>query len=221
MNMACTQRVLSRCGLRTLFSRLSLEKQICVPTANTALKILPVQTQSLHTTTVNNGMKWDKYNTIVYPPTKPGEEERPAEITHSRENIKYSPLKMWYIACMIRGMSIDEALKQLSFYKRKGSTVVKDVLLEAQEMAILEHGVEFKSNLWIADANATKGVVVKGLRKHRGPRYGVVHYKYCNFFVRLREGSPPKHYYPVEETGYEKLQNYLTEQRKRRIIFSL
>ena len=41
------------------------------------------------------------------------------------KNIKYSPFKMWYVASMIRGMSIDEALKQLSFVNNKGAPIIK------------------------------------------------------------------------------------------------
>lgn len=66
-----------------------------------------------------------------------------------KTNIKYSPFKMWYIASFIRGMSIDEAIKQLSFVSKKGAKYVKETILEAQDMAVKRHNVEFKSNLWI------------------------------------------------------------------------
>lgn len=56
---------------------------------------------------------------------------------------------MWYIACLIRGMSVDEALKQLSFVSKKGAVYVKETLLEAQELAVKDHNVEYKSNLWV------------------------------------------------------------------------
>jgi len=66
-----------------------------------------------------------------------------------RTNIKYSPWKMWYIACMVRGMTVDEAVKQLSFVLKKGAVAVKETILEAQQMAVEKHNVEFKSNLWV------------------------------------------------------------------------
>lgn len=50
---------------------------------------------------------------------------------------------------MVRGMSIDEAVKQLSFVLKKGAEPVKEVLLEAQEIAVRDQNVEFKSNLWV------------------------------------------------------------------------
>lgn len=56
---------------------------------------------------------------------------------------------MWYLAKMIRGMSIDQALAQLEFNDKKGAQIIKEVLLEAQDMAVRDHNVEFRSNLHI------------------------------------------------------------------------
>lgn len=68
---------------------------------------------------------------------------------HQKANIKYSPKKLWYIASFIRGMTVDEAIKQLSFVNKKGAVFVKEAILEAQEKAVTQHNVEYKSNLWI------------------------------------------------------------------------
>lgn len=46
-------------------------------------------------------------------------------------------------------MTVDEAVKQLSFINKKGAKFVKEAILEAQELAVTRHNVEFKSNLWI------------------------------------------------------------------------
>lgn len=70
-----------------------------------------------------------------------------------RSNIKYSPDKMWYIAAFVRGMSVDEALKQLNFVLKKGATDVRETILEAQQMAIERHNVEYRSNLWIGKSS--------------------------------------------------------------------
>lgn len=72
-------------------------------------------------------------------------------VCHQRLNIKYSPLKMWYIASMIRGMSVDEAIKQMKFLQKKGAKDVLEVLLEAKELAAKEHNVEFPSNMWVGE----------------------------------------------------------------------
>ncbi|ESO89431.1 hypothetical protein LOTGIDRAFT_125208 [Lottia gigantea] len=160
---------------------------------------------------------WNKYNKIVYRPRKPGEPRLPAEVTHYRQDIKYSPDKLWFLACMIRGMSIDDAVKQLSFNKQKGSKEIKEVLLEAQTEAVELHNVEFKSNLWIADSLVGRGIVHQGIRFHTRGRAYRLKLRHANYFVRLREGKPPKHYYPPPPTGNEKLEEYIQEMRSRRI----
>ncbi|GAB6025906.1 54S ribosomal protein L22, mitochondrial [Chamberlinius hualienensis] len=165
--------------------------------------------------------KWFAKNEKVYPPQQPGEERRSAWICHAKENVKYSPLKLWYIACLIRGLSVDEALKQLSFVNAKGAQFVIDTLKEAQELAVKEHNVEYKSNLWVAESLATKGTWVRGYRRHARARFYVIHYRYSHYLVRLEEGKPPKHYYPPEPTAEEKLKAYFEKFRRRKIISSL
>lgn len=163
--------------------------------------------------------KWPAYNEKIYPPQAPEEERRPAYVCHMRTNIKYSPWKMWYIACMVRGMTVDEAIKQLSFVLKKGAVAVKETILEAQQMAVEQHNVEFRSNLWVAESFVTKGVVIQGMRRHARARMGKVEYFHCHYFVRLEEGTPPKHYYPFkrELTGSELLENWLQQMRRRKI----
>ncbi|PNF43580.1 39S ribosomal protein L22, mitochondrial, partial [Cryptotermes secundus] len=144
-------------------------------------------------------------------------------VCHMRTNIKYSPWKMWYIACMVRGMTVDEAIKQLSFVLKKGAIAVKETILEAQQIAVEKHNVEFRSNLWVAESFVGKGVVIRGMRRHARARVGKVEYFHCHYFVRLEEGTPPKHYYPFkrELTGSELLENWLQQMRKRKIPNSL
>lgn len=129
---------------------------------------------------------------------------------------------MWYVATFIRGMSIDEALKQLSFVLKKGASAVKETLLEAQEMAVKEHNVEFKSNLWVVESYCGKGVYFKGVRRHGRGRVGHVEYKHCHYFVKLEEGPPPKHYYlPYPKTPEQQLDDWMETMRKRKIVNSL
>lgn len=56
---------------------------------------------------------------------------------------------MWYIASFIRGMSVDEAIKQLKFVLKKGSVPVLEALEEAKQIASRDHNVEFPSNMWV------------------------------------------------------------------------
>uniref|UniRef100_A0A0A9WHH0 Large ribosomal subunit protein uL22m n=1 Tax=Lygus hesperus TaxID=30085 RepID=A0A0A9WHH0_LYGHE len=166
--------------------------------------------------------KWLTYNDKLYPPTRPDETPRPAYVCHIKENIKYSPKKMWYVACFVRGMSVDEALKQLEFVNRKGALIVKEAILEAQQLAMEKHNVEFKSNLWVAESFVSKGVTVKGMRRHARMRAGIIEYKYCHYYIRLEEGKPPANYYNRPSRDKETLLNdWLQRMRYRRIINSL
>lgn len=129
---------------------------------------------------------------------------------------------MWYIASFIRGMSVDEAIKQLKFINKKGAVDVRQVLEEAKELAVKEHHVEFPSNMWVAESLVGKGVVIKGIRRHARCRMGLVEYFHCHYFVRLEEGKPPKQYYTNEpKKPYEQLEGWLSKMRKRKIYNSL
>jgi large subunit ribosomal protein L22 len=66
-------------------------------------------------------------------------------------------------------------------------------------------------------------MVIKGARRHARARVGKVEYFHCHYFVRLEEGTPPKHYYPFKRTltGPELLEKWLQQMRKRKIPNSL
>ncbi|XP_013185645.2 large ribosomal subunit protein uL22m [Amyelois transitella] len=162
-----------------------------------------------------------EHNKKIYPPQEIGEEPRPAFICHQKTNLKYSPEKLWYIACLVRGMTVDEAVKQLSFVNKKGAAFVREAILEAQDLAVNAHHVEFKSNLWIAESFSGKGPTIKGIRRHARGRLGEVRYQYCHYFVRLEEGKPPQDYYKQNPlTPQQQLDKWLEQMRKRKIINS-
>lgn len=139
---------------------------LIIKNLTTIFQKITINKAAIHTSACLNGnwnkhnhgpRKWTEYNKKIFPPqilTGAGEEDekpRPAFVCHMKNNIKYSPYKMWYIASFIRGMTVDEALKQLSFVLKKGGVDVRETVLEAQEMAVKSHNVEFKSNLWIGE----------------------------------------------------------------------
>ncbi|XP_055845186.1 39S ribosomal protein L22, mitochondrial [Episyrphus balteatus] len=212
----------------------SLIKQIsllCINKQLTTTTKFLIPACSFHTSDTLN-KRWNKYNTgpqkflqnnkVVHPPQTPDEEPRKAYVCHMTTNIKYSPDKMWYIASMVRGLSVDEAVKQLSFVLMKGGRYVKQTILEAQDMAIKRHNVEYKSNLWVSESFVGKGRYYKGMRRHARGRYGVVEYKHCHYFVRLEEGEPPKHYYlPQPATPEDQFNKWMEQMRNRKITSSL
>lgn len=162
--------------------------------------------------------RWPRYNEIIQPiQTDPTEDRRPATYHHFRENIKYSPKKFWYVTKFIRGMSVDEAIKQCKFLPIKGAQIAAEVLAEAQDIAVREHNFEYKSNMWIEEAMCVKGLVIKGLRKHARMRFGQVNYFYCHFLVKLTEGEAPKHFYRPPKDGNDLLNDFYTELRSRKI----
>lgn len=124
-------------------------------------------------------------------------------------------------------MTIDEAIKQLSYVKLKGGSIIKEILQEAQEIAVNEHNFEYKSNMWIAESFCTKGVVFKGFRKHARMRFGEIRYFHCHYFVKLVEGEPPADYFPSQVPNPQRLtiedhlNQHMEKLRQRRIDFAL
>ncbi|XP_065213186.1 large ribosomal subunit protein uL22m [Planococcus citri] len=166
--------------------------------------------------------KWMKLNEKVYPPQDPSEPPRPAYVCHELINLKYSPKKMWYVCRFVRGLTIDEALKQLALVGRKGAEIATRAINEAADMAVKDHNVEFRTNLWIAECFHGRGVMVKGVRRHAKGRIGLVHYRYCNFYIRLEEGKPPADYYRKgDRSGPALLEKWVTEMRGRKIYNTL
>ncbi|XP_059207236.1 39S ribosomal protein L22, mitochondrial [Centropristis striata] len=178
----------------------------------------PQQLACLHTTASLEAKNWEKKNFRLYPPQLPDEPRRPAEIHHSRRQIKYSKDKMWYLAKMVKGMSIDEAIAQLEFNDKKGAKIMKEVLLEAQEMAVRNHNVEYKSNLYLAESHSGKGKYLKRIRYHGRGMFGIMERVYCHYFVKLVEGSPPK---KEVKTSFDQAKEYVQSLKDRTIIHSL
>jgi large subunit ribosomal protein L22 len=126
---------------------------------------------------------------------------------------------MWHMAQFVRGLSVDEALKQLQFIDKKGAFIAAEVIQEARELAVKEHCVEFGTDLWIAESFATKGMRVKGLRRHARGRMAAICYDYMHYHVRLEEGRPPKDYWSVYRRPFNPhnmLEDWVAEHREKR-----
>ncbi|XP_020776336.1 39S ribosomal protein L22, mitochondrial [Boleophthalmus pectinirostris] len=178
----------------------------------------PQQLSCFHTSVSLEGRKWDQKNLKVYPPQLPDEPRRPAEIYHSKRQFKYSKDKLWYLANLVKGLSIDEAIAQLEFNDKKGAKFMKEVLLEAQEMAVKNHNVEYKSNLYIAESMSGKGKYLKRIRYHGKGMFGIMDKVYCHYFVKLVEGPPPK---KTQKTSLEAAKEYVQGLKSRTVIHSL
>jgi len=159
---------------------------------------------------------WPNYSKRIHAPDGTF---RPGYVCHMRTKIKYSNDKLWYIACLVRGMTVDEALKQLKFCPLKGARVVEEVIQEAREMAVKEHHFEYATNMWVAESFSDNFDNIKGLKRHKGGRISMMKYRYISYFVRLEEGIPPKHYYKESDpkTTKQWLEHYLQDHRKKYI----
>merc|ERR1711910_278812 len=103
-----------------------------------------------------------------------------------------------------------------------GAFIAAEVIREAQELAVREHNVKFKSNLWVAESFATKGMCIKGIRRHARMRMSTVRYEYMHYYVRLEEGSSPKDYWATwNAPGFNPsrmLEDYVRDHRKKTIF---
>lgn len=128
---------------------------------------------------------------------------------------------MWFICMLVRGLPIDEAVKQLSFVPKKGAVILKEILEEAREIALKEYNFEHRSNMFVGAANAEKGLIIKGFRKHAFYRMGEVCYYHTHVLVQLVEGPAPENYHLYNYTNRQKLERYVDDLRRRNIKFTL
>jgi len=116
--------------------------------------------------------------------------EPPMEtIYHCKREIRCSPIKMNLVAAQIRGLPVEEAIKQMTFSPKRASSFIKKTILEALGIAQEKHGIEDKSYLWIAESFVGKGRYVKKIRIHARGRFGIEKKKYCHYFLVLKEGT--------------------------------
>ncbi|XP_027985556.2 39S ribosomal protein L22, mitochondrial-like [Eptesicus fuscus] len=84
-------------------------------------------------------------------------------------------------------MSIGQALAQFKFSDQKGN----EIFLAAQDMAVRDHNVECRSNLYIAESTSGRDQYLKCIRFHGSGRFGIMEKVYCHYFVKLLESLPP------------------------------
>lgn len=162
---------------------------------------------------------WSDNNKILYPPSESNELMRPAEIYHGRAFVRHSPKKMSYVSKIIINMNIDEAIAQLGVLDYKASKIIVEVLEEAQELAVKEHNVEFKSNLHVASSFVRPAGSRKIIRWHSMGLGHMNQSKFTHFYLLLREGQSPIP--TVKTTAYGAAIDYLNSLRNRTIVGGL
>jgi len=163
---------------------------------------------------------WTEKNETLYPPLDENIGIRPVEIYYGRAKIRHSAKKMFHITHLVRNMNVDDAISKLYYINTKAAKIVREVLIEAQELAVNEHNLEFKSNLHIVHSFACPHSILSFpiyRAAGRPPTSGSC--RFCNYYVLLREGPAPL---PTpKKTALDKALQYIDTLKKRKIIDGL
>jgi len=177
--------------------------------------------------------KWDLRNRIVYPPIEETkkyyadrEEEctriQPPFVVHSRQQIRGNYKRLRYAGYMVTGMNVDDALDQLDLHPFDEAKELKETILEAVDLAINNHGFEFRSNMYVANSHVAKGRNFIGVKKKAKGVFKKLVYSYSNYIVCLVEGEAPADFFPYDHSdGNYKMEQRLKELRARSIPWDL
>ncbi|CEF63616.1 39S ribosomal protein L22, mitochondrial [Strongyloides ratti] len=169
--------------------------------------------------------KWEFYNKTVWPPGYIVPETglpKSKEVFHCREQIHFSPKRMWQACQFIETMNVDEAIAQLELKNIKGCLILSEVLKEAKKRATDEFHIEFPSDMHVAEAFAIQSKIIYGVRRHAHEKIAKIRYRYIDLYVRLEEGKGPDFKSRLKpKDGYEKAQEYIEYLRSRSIKYSI
>lgn len=100
--------------------------------------------------------------------------------------LRGSPIKLNYVAMLIRGLSASEAVKQLTFNNRRISNDVLKCLKSAIANAENNHNLDV-DNLYVAEAYVGKSMVMKRMRARARGRAARVLKPFSNLTIVVRE----------------------------------
>ena len=96
------------------------------------------------------------------------------QVKATAKYMRISPLKVNYIARVIRGKQVDEALQILRFTNKKGARMLEDVLKSAIANAENNNGLD-RENLFVEKAFANDAPTMKRYRpKAKGAAYPIL-----------------------------------------------
>jgi len=177
--------------------------------------------------------KWDLRNRVVYPPVEEvkkfyadREEEcpriQPRFVVHSRQQIRGKHRSLNYAAFMVMGLNVDDAIDQLDLHPFKQAEELKETIQEAVDMAVNEHGIEFRSNMYVGHSRVSRGQYVIGARKRAFGNFQKIKYEYSNYVVCLIEGKAPEDFFPHDHYCPEyMIETRLKQLRQRKIHWDL
>jgi large subunit ribosomal protein L22 len=101
-------------------------------------------------------------------------------------SIRVSPQKLGLVAELIRGLKVENALNQLTFSKKRISTVVKAALNSAIANAENNHDLDV-DNLIVSNVNVGKGIVMKRFRARARGRGARILKPFSNLEIIVKE----------------------------------
>ncbi len=120
-----------------------------------------------------------------------GKEQNPRRVAENEAMAKLrmlrtSPQKLNLVAGLIRGKSVDKALADLTFSKKRIAIDVKKCLQSAIANAENNHGLDV-DNLVIAEAWVGKNLVLKRGRPRARGRFGRIMKPFSEITIKVRE----------------------------------
>ena len=100
--------------------------------------------------------------------------------------IRTSPRKLNLVAASIRGLSVEKALSELTFSKRRVANDVKKVLLSAIANAENNHNMDV-DRLFVAEAYVGKAIIMKRFHPMAKGRAGKIIKAFSNMTIVVRE----------------------------------
>ncbi len=120
-----------------------------------------------------------------------GKQSHPRRLTDNEamakaRHVRISPRKLDLVAGTIRGKSVDSALAELTFSKRRIAREVKKVLQSAIANAENNHQLDV-DRLYVAEASVGKGLVMKRWQPRARGRVGRIHKPFSELTLVVRE----------------------------------
>ncbi len=112
-------------------------------------------------------------------------------ITATQTNSRQTPRKVRLVANAVKGMKLEDAIKQLSVIERKSTLVILKVVRQAIANATHNHGYTF-DQLELVNILVTGGPSYKRFRAvSRGRAHRIIK-RTCHVTVELEAGAEPK-----------------------------
>jgi len=105
-----------------------------------------------------------------------------------RRDSPTSPWKLNLVAKQIRGMLVEDALKQLEFSSKKAAQFIEKTLRTTMANAKANHGVDDPTNMHVFESYVGKGANLDRIRYHAQGRTGKATKPRTHYFLKLKEG---------------------------------